>query len=435
LVLDLTKSSYAAGKFESCDIVFDKNSLDPKRYVRISKLHFTISCDVNDPDVPVILFDSSSNGTFVNLQLVGKNKRRIIRSGDEISILHPDIKVFKFVDNRSCAEKSKKFPPEVTQKYFISKILGQGACGVVWLTYQVNEGGQFAMKEVKKYGLSMGARVRQCQDPSKIDNEVRIMRQLQHPCCIKLLDNIDAGNQVYMFLEYCPGGDLLSRIIDNKYLQEPLSKFYFYQLCHAIQYLHLNEVTHRDLKPDNILLMGDDEETLLKVSDFGLSKDVAQSDLRTICGTPLYVAPEILESKFNHNTYSKKVDIWSLGVVLFTMLSGTLPFSNDYGSPATEQIRCGRFAFRSGVWRKVSDTARKLVVDLLQVDPDKRPSIDELIKTTWLQERAVISRAHSVMQLDENDIDDVTLVSMTISDEEASPKEPPHKRPRLMSPK
>jgi serine/threonine-protein kinase Chk2 len=280
----------------------------------------------------------------------------------------------------------------------------------VWL----NEGGQFVMK-VKK---SMGARVRQCQDPSKIDNEVRIMRQLQHPCGIKLLDNIDAGNQVYMFLEYCPGGDLLSRILKNKYLQEPLSKFYFYQLCHAIQYLHLNDVTHRDLKPDNILLMGDDEETLLKVSDFGLSKDVAQSDL--------YVAPEILESKLNHNTYSKKVDIWSLGVVLFIMLSGTLPFSNDYGSPAD---------FRSGVWQKVSDAARKLIVDLLQVDPDKRPSIDELIKTTWLQERAVISRAHSVMQLDENDIDDATLVSMTISDEEASPKEPQHKKQRLMSSK
>lgn len=111
-----------------------------------------------------------------------------------------------------------------------------------------------------------------------------------------------------------------------------------------------------------------------------------------------YVAPEVLLTK-GEGEYTEKVDIWSLGVVLFTMLSGTLPFADDYGSPATEQIKKGNFQFRSSNWAKVSVTAKNLIRELLTTDVKKRPSIEQLIQTNWLRDSQMITKAHKIMKL------------------------------------
>lgn len=151
-----------------------------------------------------------------------------------------------------------------------------------------------------------------------LKNQLTSFSFYSQPCVVKLHDIIDTEDSVYMVIAYMKGGDLLSRILSKKRLSENISKLFFYQLCTAVKYLHNKGITHRDLKPDNILLNSSDEETLVKVSDFGLSKLVEKDTImKTLCGTPLYVAPEILETK-GHGAYSRKVDIWSLGVVLFT---------------------------------------------------------------------------------------------------------------------
>lgn len=111
-----------------------------------------------------------------------------------------------------------------------------------------------------------------------------------------------------------------------------------------------------------------------------------------------YVAPEVLLTN-GKGEYTEKVDIWSLGVVLFTMLSGTLPFADDYGTPATEQIKKGRFQFRSSHWNKVSPVAKQLILDLLTTDVKKRPSIDQLLRHKWLADYSMISTAHKIMNL------------------------------------
>lgn len=125
----------------------------------------------------------------------------------------------------------------------------------------------------------------------KIDkslNEARIMKSLTHPCIVKMYDIIVSPNStVYITLELMKGGELLTRIQNQKFLSESNSKIFFYQMCYAIKYLHERQITHRDLKPDNILLACEDENTLLKISDFGLSKLTNNSVLRTLCGTPL----------------------------------------------------------------------------------------------------------------------------------------------------
>lgn len=119
-------------------------------------------------------------------------------------------------------------------------------------------------------------------------NEARIMKSLTHPCIVKMHDILDSSDSVYITLELMKGGELLTRIQKMRFLSETNSKIFFYQMCHAIKYLHDRKITHRDLKPDNILLESSEENTLLKISDFGLSKLVkSNSVLRTLCGTPL----------------------------------------------------------------------------------------------------------------------------------------------------
>lgn len=230
-------------------------------------------------------------------------------------------------------------------------------------------------------------------------NEAKIMQSIKHPCVVKMYDILDSKDSVYITLELMKGGDLLTRIQNNKYLREENAKLFFYQMCHAIKYLHDRKITHRDLKPDNILLASSEPETLIKISDFGLSK-LVQNDsvLRTLCGTPLYVAPEVLLTN-GRGEYTEKVDIWSLGVVLFTCLSGTLPFANEYGCPATDQIKRGQFHFRSNNWKFVSITAKALIRELLTTDVTKRPSIDQLLKHQWLCDYEMMCKAHIIMNL------------------------------------
>ncbi|XP_052871589.1 LOW QUALITY PROTEIN: ovarian-specific serine/threonine-protein kinase Lok-like, partial [Anopheles cruzii] len=213
--------------------------------------------------------------------------------------------------------------------------------------------------------------------PQRVMNEVNIMKKLDHPCVIKMHDIFDNPDSVCMVLEYM-SGDLLSRIVKHKKLSEKTNKLFFLQMCHAVGYLHKQGITHRDLKPDNILLLDDRERTLLKQPDFGLSKFVDKNSMmRTLCGTPLYVAPEILQTN-GSGSYTRKIDIWSMGVVLFTMLSGNVPFSDHFGSPVVEQIKHSKFSMRpSTAWKGVSSEAKKLIFKILNVNAKQRPSIED----------------------------------------------------------
>lgn len=294
---------------------------------------------------------------------------------------------------RTQLQKESELPKQIADKYHLGKKLGSGACGTVFLVNNIRTCEQFALKHIKKNQLM------DCKSDKTL-NEASIMKSLTHPCIVRMYDIFNTPDSVYFTLELMKGGELLSRIQKNSYLPEPLSKFYFYQMVNAIKYLHDKKITHRDLKPDNILLSTTDEYTLLKISDFGLSKLVRNNSvLKTLCGTPLYVAPEVLLTD-GKGEYTEKVDIWSLGVVLFTCLSGTLPFADEYGSAATEQIKIGRFHFRSTNWKKTTSTAKMLIRELLTTDVKRRPSIDQLMQHRWLKDdHEVLKLAHTHMKI------------------------------------
>ncbi|XP_037960574.1 ovarian-specific serine/threonine-protein kinase Lok [Teleopsis dalmanni] len=400
--LDLNNENFSTGRGENNDLSLNTSHLPEKVLCRISKVHFRISRDSCDLSNPVYIEDLSRNGTFVNSEKIGINKKRILVNDDTISISHPNYKAFVFKDLGS--NEAQGLPKDITASYYVSRKLGSGACGLVQLVYDKKTCEQYAMKIVKKNLLSENQN--QLNDPNRVLNEVKIVKDLAHPCVIKMHDIIDKPDSVYMVLELMKGGDLLNRIINKKRLSEKISKLFFFQMCSAVKYLHHKGITHRDLKPDNVLLDGMDDETLLKVSDFGLSKFVQNdSIMKTLCGTPLYVAPEIL-STGGRGTYTKKVDIWSLGVVLFTCLSGTLPFSDDYGSAASEQIKNGKFNFNHPSWKTVSQRAISLIKKMLVVNPDRRPTIDEVIRSPWLQDTQMLQKAYVLMKLDPEEIED-----------------------------
>lgn len=151
------------------------------------------------------------------------------------------------------------------------------------------------------------------------------------------------------------GRDLLYRITQHdearRHLTETDAKFFFLQACRGLKYLHDSSVTHRDIKPDNILLNSNSPNAMLKISDFGLSKLISVDSMKTVCGSQLYVAPEVLMG----GNYTSKVDIWSMGCLLFAMLSGSVPFCDAYSPPDVQtQIKQAKFAFKNRVWRDVS---------------------------------------------------------------------------------
>ncbi|KAH8239948.1 hypothetical protein KR032_009639, partial [Drosophila birchii] len=182
-------------------------------------------------------------------------------------------------------------------------------------------------------------------------------------------------------MDVMAGGDLLNRITIKSHLREDISKLYFYQLCHAIKYIHDCSIIHCDLKLENILLETNDEETLLKVCDFGLSRFVQDNTLPD--GT----------SSGGQQAYTKKVDIWSLGVVLFCCLSGTWPFDSHTDSPLADQIMRGEFAYYAPPWKDVSHGAKLLINEILTVDPRKRPSIGDILQSSWFWDAPMQQKA------------------------------------------
>ncbi|CAL5211171.1 unnamed protein product [Lathyrus oleraceus] len=258
------------------------------------------------------------------------------------------------------------------QRYELGKLLGQGTFAKVYHARNLKNGMNVAIKVIDK------ERVLRVGMIDQIKREISVMRLVRHPHVVELYEVMASKTKIYFVMEYVKGGELFDKISKGK-LNHDDARRYFQQLISAVDYCHSRGVCHRDLKPENLLL---DENENLKVSDFGLSAlaNTKHQDglLHTTCGTPAYVAPEVINRKGYDGT---KADIWSCGVILYVMLAGFLPFRDPNLIEMYKKI--GKADFKYPNW--FSSDVRRLLSKILDPNPKSRISLAKIMESSWFK--------------------------------------------------
>lgn len=257
-------------------------------------------------------------------------------------------------------------------KYELGRMLGHGTFAKVYHARNVKTGKSMAMKVVGKEKVIRVGMMEQ------IKREISVMRMVKHPNIVELHEVMASKSKIYFAMDLVRGGELFAKIAKGR-LKEDVARVYFQQLISAIDFCHSRGVYHRDLKPENLLL---DDDGNLKVTDFGLSafSEHLKQDglLHTTCGTPAYVAPEVIGKKGYDGA---KADLWSCGVILYVLLAGFLPFQDDNLVSMYRKIYRGDF--KCPPW--FSSEARRLVTKLLDPNPSTRISISKIVDSSWFK--------------------------------------------------
>ncbi|KAJ3700671.1 hypothetical protein LUZ61_004376 [Rhynchospora tenuis] len=263
--------------------------------------------------------------------------------------------------------------------YVLGKQIGSGAFSVVWLGKKKESDEAVAVKEISLERLNKKLR-------DSLLSEVSILRRVHHPNIIALFNFIqhsdsDAG-KIFLILEYCPGGDLSSYIHRHGRVPEPTAKHFMRQLASGLQVLRDNNVVHRDLKPQNILLSTNDDTAILKIADFGFAKSLnPYSMAETLCGSPLYMAPEVMQVQ----KYDAKADLWSLGVILYQLVTGRTPYNGANQIQLLQNIlKSNELTFPPDV--TLSADCIDLCKKLLRRNPVERLTVEEFLNHQFLVE-------------------------------------------------
>lgn len=311
----------------------------------------------------------------------------------------------QIVEQENLIKKQKIKYPNL-DNYHVLEQLGEGAFSIVYKAQHLKSGKFVAIKILRKFQMDNAQK-------QAVLKEVTIMRQLKHPNIVEFIEFIDSEPYYYIVQELVSGGEIFLAIVKYTYLSEDLSRHIIVQVANSIRYLHEEVgIVHRDIKPENLLYfpidfkpssnpssklrrsddpskldegeftqgLGGGTIGLVKVADFGLSKQIWEHNTKTPCGTVGYTAPEIVRDE----RYSKEVDMWAIGCVLYTLLCGFPPFYDERIDILTEKVAKGEYTFLSPWWDEISKEAKYCVSRLLTVDPSKRYTIEEFLKDPWI---------------------------------------------------
>ncbi|XP_069486573.1 maternal embryonic leucine zipper kinase isoform X2 [Ambystoma mexicanum] len=260
---------------------------------------------------------------------------------------------------------------ELLKYYNLHETIGTGGFAKVKLARHLLTGEKVAVKIMDKIALG--------EDLPRVKTEIQAMKNLsqQHVC--RLYHVIETSKKIFMILEYCPGGELFDYIIAKDRLTEDEARVFFRQIVSAVAYIHSEGYAHRDLKPENLLI---DEDRNLKLIDFGLCakpKGGLDYHLMTCCGSPAYAAPELIKGKAY---IGSEADIWSMGVLMYALMCGFLPFDDDNVMVLYKKIMSGKYE----VPKWLSPGSVLLLSQMLQVDPKRRISVGHLLNHPWLMQ-------------------------------------------------
>jgi len=263
----------------------------------------------------------------------------------------------------------------IEDDYEIKQELGRGAFSVVVHGIHKRTKQEVAIKIINKKELG--------KDYEKnLTTEVDILKRVDHPSIIGLLEIHETQEKLYLVMELVTGGELFDKIVEKGSYSEADAATVVRQIVSAVQYLHGIGIVHRDLKPENLLLRKVGDHLSVSITDFGLSKIVGQQTMMmTACGTPSYVAPEVLHA----TGYGEGVDMWSIGVITYILLCGFPPFYGDTVPEIFEQIMDSNFDYPAEYWGQISPEAKNFVNALLVVDSKKRLSATAALEHPWLK--------------------------------------------------
>lgn len=259
--------------------------------------------------------------------------------------------------------------PRIEDQYMIGREIGRGAFSIVREAINKQNGEKVAVKSIRTKYIRNKLLIR----------EIDIMKRVgNHPSILKLYDVFESQKHLHLVLELVTGGELFDQIVARGEYSEKDASTIVRQMISAVAHLHEHGIAHRDLKPQNLLCAGPDG-TDIRVADFGLSKMFGDGEnLETCCGSPEYVAPEVLECK----PYDKACDLWSVGVIIYVMLTGCFPFWDKNNAVLYEKIRNVDYGWPDGCL--VSKEARHLIQNLLEKDPDRRYTAQQALDHPWV---------------------------------------------------
>ncbi|XP_006162962.1 serine/threonine-protein kinase 33 [Tupaia chinensis] len=355
--------------------------------------HSACSCKTNASSILVV--EMSQTSSIASTELLPerkkeKNTNRDITSGKELPLRTANIERKSSQQQWSRGNFTEGKVPHIRMDngaaieeiYTFGRILGQGSFGMVIEATDKETETKWAIKKVNKEKAGSSA-------VKLLEREVNILKSVKHEHIIHLEQVFETPKKMYLVMELCEDGELKG-ILDRKgHFSENETRWIIQSLASAIAYLHSNDIVHRDLKLENVMVKSsfidaNNEMTLnIKVTDFGLAvKKHGRSEamLQTTCGTPIYMAPEVI----NAHEYSQQCDIWSIGVIMYTLLCGEPPFLANSEEKLFELIRKGELHFEDPVWNSISDCAKSVLKQLLKVDPAHRITAKELLDNQWL---------------------------------------------------
>ncbi|CAD8123033.1 unnamed protein product [Paramecium sonneborni] len=270
----------------------------------------------------------------------------------------------------------------IKKDYKFIKEIGAGGFGVVFETEQKSTGIKRAIKAIAKDRVV---------DKESFKNELSILRKIDHPNILKMYEVYETEKTVYLVTEMCEGGELFYFITKTQHLTEMQAAKIMRQIFTAVAYLHEHKIVHRDLKPENFLLKNKNDESSIKLIDFGLARIFREDEVMTQPnGSLFYIAPEIIKGQ-----YSYEVDYWSLGVILYVMMCGQPPFPGRNPQETIKNIQKGIFTFSKAGFKGATEEVRDLIQKLLVMEPKKRFTAKQAYNHPWVQQQV----SHELMNL------------------------------------